>query len=299
MMNTNSSSYPIYLDYSLQPTPRYGWGKPLHPQLYEILNRYRLNYENQLRALLAYQSYYLAIPKYPSPQASNQPAWINGSLPGLDAVALYGLIARYKPNRYFEIGLGNSTKFAKRAILDHHLTTRITAIDPYPMPQIETICDTLIPTPLEEVDLAIFDELDTGDILFIDSTHRVFMNSDVTIVFLDLLPRLRPGILVEFHDIALPLDYPPQWGEKYYSEQYLLAAYLLAEGPKFEIILPNAFISLDDHLRAVIAPLWQDSRLNGIQQIDLLVKINDGFSDNPQLGDMIDTHGSSFWIRTK
>jgi hypothetical protein len=293
------NSYPIYLDYPLQPTPRYGWGKPLHPQLYEILNRYRLDYENHLRALLAYQSHYLAIPKHPSPQAPNQPAWINGSLPGLDAVALYGLIARYKPNRYFEIGLGNSTKFAKQAILDHRLTTRITAIDPYPMPQVEKICDILIPTPLEEVDLAIFDELDTGDILFIDSTHRVFMNSDVTIVFLDLLPRLKPGIWVEFHDIALPLDYPPQWGEKYYSEQYLLATYLLAEGQKFEIILPNAFISLDDHLRAVMTPLWQDSRLNGTQQIDLLAKINDDFSDNPQLGDMIDTHGSSFWIRTK
>ncbi len=294
-----TTTYPISLDYPIHPTPRYGWGKPVHPQLYHILNKNRTVYEQHLQAFLSYQTYFTAIPKYPSTSGINQPAWINGSLPGLDAVALYGFVAIQKPKRYMEIGVGNSTKFAKRAILDHGLDTRILAIDPYPMSGVEAICDTLIQQPLEEVNLRLFEELEAGDILFVDSSHRVFMNSDVTVIFLEILPRLQSGVWVEFHDIAWPLDYPPQWEGKYYSEQYLLAAYLLAEGQKFEVMLPNAFISLDENLREIMSPLWQDNRLNGNRKIDLLSKIQDGFSNQPQLGDMIDTHGSSFWIQMK
>lgn len=290
--------HPIYLDYPLHSTSRYGWGKPVHPQIYQLLNKNRLEYAHLLRSFLAYTEQYLAIPKY-AHYGLNVPAWINGSLPGLDAVALYALMVLSHPKRYFEIGVGNSTKFVQRAIDDHHLHTRITGIDPYPMPGVEALCTTLIRKPLQEVELEIFDELEAGDILFVDSTHRVFMNSDVTIVFLDILPRLKPGVLVEFHDIALPLDYPPQWVEKYYSEQYLLAAALLAQGNTFEVILPNALISLDESLREIIMPLWRNARLNGEKEVDLLTKIHDDLSPTPQMQEIIDVHGSSFWIKMK
>jgi len=291
-------SYSIELDYPLYCTPRYGWGKPYHVQLYQILNRNRLIYEKNLRAFAAYLANYVAIPKHPTSEI-NRPAWINGSLPGLDAVALYGFLALHNSKHYFEIGAGNSTKFAKQAILDHHLQTNLTVIDPYPPPGLESICDTLIKKPLEEVALDLFDRLEAGDILFIDSTHRVFMNSDVTIAFLDLLPRLKAGVLVEFHDIALPLDYPLPWAERYYSEQYLLAAALLAEGHQFEVILPNAFITLDEALRKIIQPLWRNPNLNGEQEVDLLTKLQDNFNPHPQWQELIDTHGSSFWIKMK
>lgn len=102
------------------------------------------------------------------------------------------------------------------------------------------------------------------------------MNSDATVVFLDILPRLKSGVFVEFHDIMLPLDYPVAWQEWYYSEQYLLAAYLLAEGNNFEIVLPNTFIGQDPELRGIMSPFWEDPRINGIE-----------------------THGASFWIRMK
>jgi len=69
------------------------------------------------------------------------------------------------------------------------------------------------------------------------------MNSDVTVTFLDIIPRLKPGVLVEIHDIFLPYDYPPHWKNRYYSEQYLLAVSLLAKGNQYDILLPNAFIS--------------------------------------------------------
>ncbi len=297
MMNNPNYPYSIELDYPLHSEPRYGWGKPVHPKIFEILNKNRTIYENNLRAFLSYQTNYTRISKYAS--EINQPAWINGTLPGLDAVALYGFISQRKPNRYFEIGIGNSTKFAKQAINDHSLATSITAIDPYPMSGIDAICDTLIQQALEHLDLEIFDELEAGDILFIDNSHRVFMNSDATVVFLDILPRLKAGVLVEFHDIVLPFDYPPQWINRYYSEQYLLAAYLLAEGQKFDVILPNAFITLEPDLSQIMNPLWQKKEMNGNKNFDPLAKVEDGLSDNPQLTAIIDTHGSSFWIVMK
>lgn len=292
-----STPYTIPLDYPLYSTPRYGWGKQPHAKLYEIINRNRAAYQQTLHQFLHYQAYYTTIQKTSSD--ADQPTWINGSLPGLDAVALYGFIAITQPKRYLEVGAGHSTKFARRAIQDHNLSTILTAIDPYPMPGITTLCDHFIQNPLEQIDLTYFETLESGDILFIDSTHRVFMNSDVTVVFLDILPRLKPGVLVEFHDIALPIDYPAQWVQKYYSEQYLLAAYLLAEGQKFDIILPNAFITLDPDLNQIMQPLWQHPDLNGDRKIDLLDKINDGFSEAPQFYDLIDMHGSSFWIKMR
>jgi hypothetical protein len=291
------SPYHIFLDYPLRSEPRYGWGKPPHPKIYEILNRSRKNFEERLQAFLAFKANYLAIPKYHSDDGINEPAWINGSMPGLDAAALYGFVSIFKPKRYFEVGIGQSTKFVRRAISDHRLSTRITAIDPYPPPGIEGICDTLLQKPLELLDLEIFDELEAGDILFIDNSHRVFMNSDATVAFLDILPRLKPGVIVEFHDIALPFDYPPQWIERYYSEQYLLAAYLLAEGNKFEVILANAFITTDAELSRILNPIWQDPLLNGAQAYDPLVIIQKVFNDSGAMRDLVMIHGSSFWLR--
>lgn len=266
--------YPLFIDYPVNPQPRYGYGKPPHPRLYEIIDRNRESYKRVLALLLRYTDSLVQIARVETDPRSPRPAWINGWLPGLDAVALYGLLCLHNPRRYFEVGSGNSTKFARQAIIDHRLRTTITSIDPYPRAEIDTLCDRSYRQPLEEIDLSLFEELEDGDILFIDHSHRVFMNSDATVVFLDVLPRLKPGVLVEFHDIMLPFDYPIAWKHWYYSEQYVLAAYLLAEGSRFDILLPNTFVSSDPELRAILSPLWADERMQGIE-----------------------THGASFWIQ--
>jgi hypothetical protein len=268
--------YPMFVDYPVKSHPRYGHGKPPHPELYEIINRKRVVYEEVLRGFLRYKDALVRINTVEKDPHSIAPAWINGWLPGLDAIAIYGFLCLHNPSRYFEIGSGNSTKFARRTIADQQLRTKITSFDPYPRAEIDTICDRPIRQPLEEVELRIFDELEAGDVLFVDHSHRVFMNSDATVVFLEILPRLKPGVLVEFHDIMLPFDYPLAWKEWYYSEQYVLAAYLLAEGEKFDIVLPNVFISSDPELSRVLSPVWEDSRMQGVE-----------------------THGASFWIRMK
>jgi hypothetical protein len=87
----------------------------------------------------------------------------------------------------------------------------------------------------------------------------VFQNSDVCVFFLDIVPRLAPGVLLHLHDIFLPYDYPPVWYERYYSEQYLLAVALMQAygGPGcLRPILPNAYISHDPALRARANRIW-------------------------------------------
>ena len=67
-------------------------------------------------------------------------------------------------------------------------------------------------------------------------------NSDVTVFFLEIVPRLRSGVLLHVHDIFLRWDYPPDCNDRYYSEQYVLAAALLAGKPLLEVVLPNFFL---------------------------------------------------------
>jgi glycosyltransferase involved in cell wall biosynthesis/ubiquinone/menaquinone biosynthesis C-methylase UbiE len=270
----SSEVYPIFLDYPIDPIPRYGYGKPVHSKLYEIIDMNRRTYRDTLKSFLNFKDYFLGISREKS--RSREPYWINEWMPGLDAVAIYSFLCLNNPRRYFEIGSGNSSKFARRAINDHTLQTKITSIDPHPRAEIDSICNMVIRSPLENVDLEIFDELEAGDILFIDGSHRTFMNSDVTVCFLDILPRLKPGVLIGFHDIYLPYDYPPEWQDRYYSEQYLLATYILGGGDKFEIILPCTFISQEKELKDILLPLWSDHRMRGVE-----------------------THGGSFWIINK
>jgi len=265
----------ILLDYPVKAIPRYGNGKPPHPKLYEIINKNRNAYKRALKSFLSFKEYLLKIPTE-SADNSQEPSWINGWLPGLDAVALYSILCLNNPKRFLEVGSGYSTKFARRAILDHNLQTKIISIDPCPRAKIDLLCDIVIRKPLEDVDLGLFDELEAGDVLYVDSSHRCFTNSDVTVVFLDVLPQLRPDVFVEFHDIALPYDYSSNIADRYYSEQYLLAVYILAESNKFNIILPNCFIGKDSELNNILNPLWNEPKMLKIFRF-----------------------GCSFWIQTK
>jgi predicted O-methyltransferase YrrM len=254
----------IELDYSVQSRPRYGHGRPVHPGLHEILNRRRDDYARELHGVLEMQDALARIPARQPDGASAEPQWITPWLPGLDSAVLYAMVARRRPALYMEIGSGTSTTFVRRAIRDHALETRIVSIDPQPRAEIDVICDEVVRQPVEDVDLSTFDRLSAGDMLFVDNSHRIFMNSDATTVFLDVLPRLQPGVLVHFHDIFLPADYPPQWIDRYYSEQYVLAAYILAECPWLEVVLPNYFVTLDPELCGILAPLWSALDCDGL-----------------------------------
>jgi hypothetical protein len=173
------------------------------------------------------------------------------------------MVQSHKPQLYLEIGSGITTCFTHRAIRDANLATRIISIDPQPRAKIDSICDEIIRDGLETCDLALFDRLQSGDILFFDGSHRVFMNSDVTVFMIDVLPRLKPGVIVHVHDINLPWDYPASFRNWYWSEQYILAVYLMANKGRINPLLPTTFVCRDDAFFAEFAePLLDLGELN-------------------------------------
>lgn len=257
----NYGLHPIYIDYSVEPRPRYGYGKPPHQTLYDLLDRNRDRYAKVLQDFMGLKDFMGAISLNPTGD-TREPYWNNGWIAKLDAAALYCFTAINRPDLYIEVGSGNSTKFVKRSILDHRLGTKLYSIDPGPRAEIDSLCDEIIRQPLETVDLSIFDALGPGDIVAIDGSHRCLTNSDVTVFFLEVLPCLKSGVLVYIDDIYIPYDYPPHWSGRWYSEQYLLAVLLLNDSSSYEVILPATFIARDPELGIVLEKLWKKSSIS-------------------------------------
>jgi Methyltransferase domain len=151
-----------------------------------------------------------------------------------DAEYWYQLIRLIKPNRIFEIGSGNSTLMAAKAIRknresDPGYRCKHVCIEPYESPWLEQIDVVVVREKVEEVELSFFAELGMNDILFIDSSHVIRPSGDVLFEYLELLPTLKNGVIVHLHDIFSPRNYPKQWVEdeiKFWNEQYILEALL-------------------------------------------------------------------------
>jgi hypothetical protein len=184
----------------------------------------------------------------------------NGSFEAGDAEYWYQLIRFRKPARIFEIGSGNSTLMARRAVLKnqeedpayrcHHV-----CIEPYEQPWLEKLGVSVLRQRVEETDIRTFSELESGDILFIDSSHVIRPQGDVLFEYLELLPSLKPGVIVHVHDIFSPRDYPQHWlSEKvrFWGEQYLLEAFLTSN-MSWKIIGALNYLHRDHHdtLRSV------------------------------------------------
>jgi predicted O-methyltransferase YrrM len=160
-----------------------------------------------------------------------------------DMEVLYLLVRTLAPRRVLEIGSGNSTRITRQAIRDGALETELTAIDPQPRIDITAFVDRLETKRLEQIDrYDLFEVLDAGDFLFIDSSHEVRLGSDVARIFCDIIPRLRPGIVLHFHDIFLPFEYPRiYWKDAaVWGEQYMLHA--LLQGRPHEIVWPGHYL---------------------------------------------------------
>lgn len=264
----------LYMDYPVNFSPRYGHGKPPHGQLYVIINKHRDTFKELLCEALNYTHVFQGIKKQVDELDPLKPAYNNHYLPGLDIVGIYTLLAKYNPERYVEVGSGNSTKVAYKAIKEQGLQTKIISIDPHPRAEIDAISDEVIRQPFENIDIDFLLSLKENDILFIDNSHRVLPNSDATVFFLEILPRLQPGVIVHIHDIYLPYDYPQFMCDRFYSEQYTLAAFILANPLRYSTLLPNYFISEDKELSDILLPIW----------------------NHPNLKD-VEKHGGSYWMK--
>jgi methyltransferase family protein len=198
-----------------------------------------------------------SIPLESSNADPTEPHWLNEFLPPLDAVALAFTLSKAAPSTYLEIGSGESTKFARWTIRQSGLRTSIVSIDPEPRSAIDSLCTANYRGGLETAPAELYQNLEAGDVLFFDGSHRLMTDSDVAVFFLEVLPALKPGVLVQIHDIYWPLDYPPEWGDRGYSEQYVLGACLLSSPSAFEILLPNTFVCEDSELSTDLAMLWR------------------------------------------
>lgn len=167
--------------------------------------------------------------------------------------AITHCVIRYaKPHRLIEIGSGFSTMVIDEALSMNRrdgIDCRYTVIDPYPASQLRSHPITGLQIMEERVELVnpeFFSQLQANDILFIDSGHTVRCGGDVNFLILDVLPRLAEGVIVHFHDIPMPYEYP----ESYYSnpqfrvfwtESYLLQAFLCFNS-QFRILLAMSHI---------------------------------------------------------
>jgi tetratricopeptide (TPR) repeat protein len=262
-------------DYPYRAEVRYGAGRPVHPELASLIGEGRDRYRDRLTEWGALQADFADVP-LSGTYDQLTPFWLNAWFTFLDGIALTGFLRSLNPATFLEIGSGVSTKFAHRAVKAYGLRTKLTSVDPQPRNQIDQLCDQVIRKPLEHCPPGMFEVLEPGDILFLDSSHRSFQGSDVTVFFLEILPRLKPGVVVHIHDIYLPYDYISGHLPRLWNEQYLLATALLFGADRFEILFPAWFVGRDPNLAAHGEALF---RKGGMAELDL--------------------YGSSFWLKVR
>lgn len=196
-----------------------------------------------------YEKEYSRFPEGPTGQATEF-HFGNGAFERVDAEVLHCMIRSERPTRMIEIGSGHSTLIAAAACrlnASEGHPCEFVAVEPYPNPVLLAGVDglsKLVDAPLREVDTEYFAALGRGDILFIDSSHVLKTGSDVSQIYLEVLPTLAPGTIVHIHDIFLPDQYPRSWLEQehvFWNEQYLLQAFL-AFNQAFEILFAGGLL---------------------------------------------------------
>jgi predicted O-methyltransferase YrrM len=207
-------------------------------------------------------------------------AWSANPQPGLrffldqpnfpwgDAIMLQAMIRHFKPKRIIEIGSGHSSAL----MLDTdqlHLgkTTTFTFIEPYPELLNEKLTSddrqrvTVHPDPVQSVPLSVYEQLEAGDFLFVDSSHILKAGSDLNHILFEVVPRLKTGVIIHFHDIFWPFDYPPAWMAlgRAFNEGYALRAFLqFNDSFKIRLWVPFLAKHAEPQLRSEVPDLYQN-----------------------------------------
>jgi predicted O-methyltransferase YrrM len=193
----------------------------------------------QLGEVRRVSSYFAELAEVPQDAPPGPPRyhWNNDFWRGADAMVHYGLLRDVKPSRVVEVGSGWSSLLMADALARNHdegsPTTVVDQIEPFPRKELLSSLPehwALQEVILQRADLTVFDSLEAGDVCFYDGSHVARAGSDVVWFFFEVLPRLKPGVLVHVHDIFWPADYPDEWiferGQTW-NEQYLLQAFLM------------------------------------------------------------------------
>jgi len=174
--------------------------------------------------------------------------YVNNTLfGGVDALVAYCMVRHFKPRTIIEVGSGFSSLVLGQAA-ERNKRAGLICIEPFPREFLREGFPglrSLIEKKVQDIELEFFSQLESDDILFIDSSHTVKIGSDVNYLFLEVLPRLRPGVIVHVHDIFLPFEYRRDWvldELRFWSEQYLLQAFL-AFNSEFEVLMANSYLN--------------------------------------------------------
>lgn len=216
------------------------------------------------------------VPQYQSEWASNSSPFFsvgynrsNGFFETIDAEIAYCLVRHYKPLRVVEVGGGYSSRVMAAALdmnyKQNGVRGELITIDPFPdrFPQ-KALSDRvhLITQTIQHVDLDVFLSLQSGDFLFLDSSHVVGIGSDVVREYLEIVPRMAAGVIIHAHDIFIPGDYPRDavlHNLAFWSEQYLLQA-LLMGSPNYEVLWGSSYMQSRANTALDHAfPHWQHS----------------------------------------
>ncbi len=204
-----------------------------------------------------YQAEYDMFPLHGDPMGSGF-YFGNDRFEEVDAEMLYCMVRHYRPKQIIEIGSGFSSRLIGSAvrvnIAEGSAAPRFRIVDPYPdrsvLGRIPAVTE-IIGRPVQQLSPPFFDDLEAGDLLFIDSSHVLKAGSDVQFEFLHVLPRLRPGVIIHIHDIFLPADYPSRWllsNRWFWSEQYLLQAFL-SFNDRFRVLWAGHYMHLNNAAR--------------------------------------------------
>lgn len=205
----------------------------------------------QLKLYASLVPYYADMPFTEAPTPGLRYHFGNDFFAHTDAFVLYAMLRHFKPKRVVEAGSG----FSSCVMLDTDErflggTTRFTFIEPYPerllsniRPEDRSRC-AIIPDMAQNVPLETYASLETGDVLFIDSSHVAKIGSDVLHFVFEVFPALQPGVIIHIHDIFHPFEYPQSWYAlgRAWNEAYLVRAFL-QYNTAFEVLLFNSFLT--------------------------------------------------------
>ena len=224
-----------------------------------------LQLDEQLELVRAFGAYYNE-QSFPAVEMPDYRYFFKNNFFGFgDAIMLYSMIRHEPPARIFEIGSGFSSAVMldtlERFSLDN---VACTFVDPDPV-RIRALFRAgdhdkheVVTDPVQNMDLGRFDELQSGDILFIDSSHVTKVGSDVNHLFFHVLPRLAKGVRVHVHDVYYPFEYPKPWvyEGRAWNEAYLLRA-LLTDNKRLKVLLWNSCLEKLARVETVTTlPMW-------------------------------------------
>lgn len=171
----------------------------------------------------------------------------------IDGEILYCMIRHFKPHKIIEIGSGDSTYLSAQAVLknrnENSYECKLVSIEPYPNNILKKGfpgLSQLISQKVQDVPLSLFNSLEENDILFIDSSHVLKIGNDVQYEYLEILPRLKKGVIIHIHDIFLPEEYRKDWilnDCRFWTEQYLLQTFL-AFNESFKVLWAGNYMCL-------------------------------------------------------